>query len=69
MAGNNEQIEVGDRVRVEFCQDKNDICGDVVYLPMQLGDCWIIRSQDRLFYIQQFAAISKTLQGHEGRKT
>lgn len=61
--GESELIEIGDRVRVEFWQGKDDICGDVVYIPMQIGDSWIIRSEDRLFYIQRFAAISKRLQG------
>lgn len=57
----NEMIEIGDRVRVEFWRGKDDICGDVVYIPMQIGDSWIIRSEDRLFYVQHFAAISKRL--------
>lgn len=59
MAENGNLIEVGDRVRVEFWRGKNDIRGDVVYMPTQTGDSWIIRSEDRLFYIQHFAAISK----------
>lgn len=54
-----KQIEVGDRVRVEFGWDKDDICGDVVYLPAQAGDSWIIRTEDRLFYVQHFVSISK----------
>lgn len=64
-----EQIEVGDRVRVEFWRGKDDICGDVIYMPAQLGDSWIIRSEDRLFYIQQFAAISKRIETAETRIT
>ena len=53
------QIEIGDRVRVECWQGKDDICGDVVYMPTQIGDSWIIRTADRLFYLQHFAVISK----------
>lgn len=63
MASESELIEIGDRVRVEFWRGKNDICGDVVYIPAQPGDSWIIRTDDRLFYIQHFAAISKRLSG------
>lgn len=65
MPSENELIEVGDRVRVEFWQGKDDICGDVVYIPIQIGESWIIRSADRLFYIQRFATISKRLDSHE----
>lgn len=57
--GNTVQIEIGDRVRVEFFGDKNDLCGDVLYIPQQVGDSWIIRAEDRLFYVQHYAAISK----------
>lgn len=56
-----DMIEIGDRVRVEFWRGKDDICGDVVYMPTQIGDSWIIRTDERLFYIQHFAAISKRL--------
>lgn len=56
-----KQIEVGDRVRVEFWRGKADILGDVVYIPMQLGDSWIIAAADRLYYVQHFAAISKRI--------
>lgn len=52
-------IETGDRVRVEFWPMKNDLCGDVLYVPTQPGDSWIIRAEDRLFYVQHFSTISK----------
>lgn len=56
----NDCIYVGDQVRVEFLgRMKNDLLGRVLYIPASSGDCWIIRSVDRLFYVQQFAAISK----------
>lgn len=61
MPSDKDMIEVGDRVRVEFWRGKDDICGDVVYMPTQPDDSWIIRTEDRLFYIRQFAAISKRL--------
>lgn len=56
-----QAINVGDRVRVEFRLTKNDLCGDVVYKPVQPGDVWIIRSEDRLFYVQHYSTISKRL--------
>lgn len=61
MPSEKELIEIGDRVRVEFWYGKNDICGDVVSMPTQTGESWIVRSADRLFYIQRFATISKRL--------
>ena len=54
-----QSIKVGDRVRVEFWAGKNDLLGTVLYIPSQPGDSWIICTEDRLFYIQNFAAISK----------
>lgn len=60
---NDNQIEIGDRVRVEFWSAKNDLCGDVLYIPQQIGDSWIIRSEDRLFYVQHYSAISKRIEG------
>lgn len=56
------EIRVGDRVRVEFWPMKSDLCGDVLYIPAQPGDSWIIRTSDRLFYVQHFATISKQIQ-------
>ncbi len=52
-------IRVGDRVRVEFWPMKNDLCGDVLYVPQSPGDSWVIKAEDRLFYVQHFATISK----------
>lgn len=56
-------IKVGDRVRVEFWPMKNDLCGDVVYVASsQPNDSWIIRSEDRVFYVQHFSTISKRIE-------
>jgi hypothetical protein len=60
---NAETITIGDRVRVEWTTNKPDLLGDVVYLPQAIGDAWIIKSDDRIFYIQQYAAISKRVAG------
>ncbi len=54
-----QTIKVGDRVRIEFWPMKNDLLGDVLYIPCQPGDSWIIRAEDRLFYVQNFSTISK----------
>lgn len=59
-------IAIGDRVRVEFWPMKNDICGDVVCIPTRMGDPWIIRSDDRVFYVQHFATISKRIEQENG---
>lgn len=62
MADDNDiAIEIGDRVRVEFWPMKNDLCGDVLYIPTQPNDSWIIRSEGRLFYVQHFSTISKRI--------
>jgi len=52
-------IEVGDRVRVEFWPMKNDLCGDVISVPTQPFEPWIIRTEDRLHYVQHYATISR----------
>jgi len=54
-----QAIKAGDRVRVEFWPMKDDLLGTVLYIPTQPGDSWIVCTEDRLFYIQHFAAISK----------
>lgn len=54
-----QAIKVGDRVRVEWLTAKDDLLGTVLYIPGQPGDSWIVCTEDRLFYVQQFAAISK----------
>lgn len=61
MAGNTTVIEIGDTVRVEFWPMKNDLCGLVLYVPTRPSESWIIRSEDRLFYVQHFATISKRI--------
>lgn len=58
-------IVVGDRVRVEFWAGKDDLCGVVVYVASSTMDSWIIRTEDRVFYIQHFAAISKQIRKAE----
>jgi hypothetical protein len=58
-----QSIKIGDRVRVEFWPMKNDLIGDVLYIANQPGDSWIICSEDRLFYVQNFSTISKRVKG------
>lgn len=55
------RINLGDRVRVEFGRDKNDLLGDVIYIPTQPGDVWIILTENRLNYILEYSVISKQL--------
>ena len=40
------RIEIGDRVRIQFDGDKNDLIGDVIYIPTQPGDVWIVVSEN-----------------------
>lgn len=56
-----EAIKVGNTVRIEFWPMKNDLCGTVLYIPTQPGDSWIICTEDRLFYVQNFSTISKLI--------
>jgi len=58
-------IEIGDQVCVEFWSEVNDVKGEVLYIPSQPNDSWIIRADDRLVYVQHFAAMSKQLRNDD----
>ena len=57
-----QRIDIGDRVRVQFDRDKADLIGDVIYMPEQCGDIWIIVSTgNRLNYVNYYTVISKII--------
>lgn len=53
------RILLGDRVRVQFSDGKDDLTGDVIYIPNTPGDIWIILTSDRVNYVQTYSVISK----------
>ncbi len=40
----------------------------VLYVPAQPGDSWIIETVGRVFYVQHFSTISKTLTEKESKQ-
>jgi len=51
------RIEVGDRVTVRF-ENMPNLSGEVLYMPQDTGDCWVIKDKDgTLYHIQNFAFI------------
>lgn len=49
-------IDVGDRVVVTF-QSGDQVTGEVLYIPVATGDCWHIKGEHGLYYVQTFESI------------
>lgn len=59
------KIRVGDKVTVHLLDGHRRIVGKVLYTPCQSSDNWIIDSEKEIYYVQQYACISKEKQSNE----
>ena len=52
------KIEIGDIVTIDFSRGQSLFDYEVLYTPCATGDCWHLKKDKQIFYVQQFETMA-----------